>query len=88
MSESAYRECESFLRRLPDLVDREHDPTEEPALHAHLARCEHCAELYQFERRFLDGIRHNLARCEMPSSLRQRIGTMIAAASTPGDPPR
>ncbi|MGE0552512.1 MAG: anti-sigma factor [Gemmatimonadales bacterium] len=85
MSESAYRECETFLRRLPDLVDREHDPADEPALHAHLTQCEHCAELFQFERRFLDDIRHSLARAELPTSLRQRIGAMFSAASEPGD---
>lgn len=88
MSESAYRECEAFLRRLPDLVDREHDPADEPALHAHLAQCEHCAELFRFERRFLDDIRTSLARAELPASLRQRIGTLLGAPSEPGDPRR
>jgi len=86
MSESAFRECEAFLRRLPDLVDLEHEPAEEPALHAHLARCEHCAELFQFERRFLDDIRHSLAQCEVPGPLRARIGNLIAAAGEPGEP--
>ena len=73
-------DCGSALAQLFDFLDGELDDGLEQRLEAHVAKCKHCFEQADFERRFLAALkaaRVNAERC--PKALRDRILSRLRA---------
>ena len=70
-------DCSAALAKLFDFLDGELDASLEAKLKAHVAKCKHCFEVAEFERRFLDVLQAARDEERCPRALRERIlGTL------------
>ena len=72
-------DCDAALEKLFDFLDGELDDSLETRLKAHVARCRHCFERTDFERRFLAAVSsvRDAERC--PKALRERVLATLRA---------
>ncbi len=73
-------DCDSALDQLFAFLDGELDGDLEQRLEAHVARCKHCFERADFERRFLAALKQakECAEC-CPKELRERVLATLRA---------
>lgn len=74
-----FYDCHDALERLDDYLDRELSPRESRQVAIHLAICFKCAQLYRFERGFIEGVRATLERVEAPPELMGKIRQSLQA---------
>lgn len=72
-------DCDAALEKLFDFLDGELDDSFESRLRAHVARCKHCTDVADFERRFLDVLHAARAEEKCPKSLRDRVIATLRA---------
>lgn len=81
MVQDGYLSCEEFVTRLPRFLDHDLPGLDHALMRLHLEACERCLAKHRFERAVLDGIRDRLRSVEMPPDFKDRVLTLIAAAS-------
>lgn len=72
--------CKEVLARLDDYLDRELSPREQQQVALHLKICSHCAQMYRFERGFLQDVRAKAAQVQAPPELMNQISRSLRAA--------
>lgn len=72
-------DCNSAFERLFDFLDGELDASLEDRLRAHVAKCRHCFENAEFERRFLEALRAARESEKCPKALRERVLATLRA---------
>jgi len=73
-------DCDAALEKLFDFLDGELDDSLETRLTAHVARCRHCFEQTDFERRFLEAVSAVRDAEQCPKALRERVLATLRAA--------
>lgn len=72
-------DCNAALEQLFDFLDGECAEEVESRLKAHVARCRHCFERADFERRFLEAVHAARAGETCPKALRERVIATLRA---------
>ena len=72
--------CKEVLARLDDYLDRELSPRDQQQVAAHLKVCSHCAQLYHFERGFVEDVRNKAVQVQAPPELMNQISQSLRAA--------
>ena len=74
--------CKEVLTRLDDYLDRELSPREQQQVATHLKLCTHCAQMYSFERGFIEDVRAKVGQVQAPPELMNQISRSLRAAET------
>lgn len=71
--------CKEALEKLDDYLDHELSPDEQQQVATHLKICAHCAQMYHFERGFLEAIRNKAVQVQAPPELMNQISRSLSA---------
>lgn len=71
--------CDEALEKLFDFLDGELDESFEARLRAHVGRCDHCTDVADFERRFLEVLHAARGGERCPKRLRDRVIATLRA---------
>ncbi|MEO7987148.1 MAG: zf-HC2 domain-containing protein [Gemmatimonadales bacterium] len=76
--------CVEAEERLHDYLRQELTPEVEQQMRAHIDRCRHCFQHYQFEANFFLMLETRAARQPCPDALRKRILDLLRAEARRG----
>jgi anti-sigma factor (TIGR02949 family) len=61
--------CLEAFQKLDDYLDRELSAEEADAVRAHLEKCQHCSEVFEFDAAVVRCLKAKLARIDLPDDL-------------------
>ena len=69
--------CLEAFKKLDDYLDRELTADEAEAVRAHLEKCQHCAEVFEFDAAVMRCLKAKLSRIDLPPDLMAQLTSRL-----------